>query len=165
MLGQFIITGIPPAPKCVPQIEVTFDVDSNGIINVSSVDKSTNKMENITIKDDESRLSDSEIRRMVDVADKFKHEDDLLRESISAKNGLESYAFQVKSTVEDDKVKDRISEEDKKYVLSIVKEAISWLDANQTATREDFEAKQREVAIMCQHVLLKLYQSPKCNTS
>ena len=165
LLGKFILTGIPPAPRGVPQIEVTFDVDSNGIMNVSAVDKSTNKMKKITIKNDKSRLSESEIKRMVDEAEKFKHEDDQQRERISAKNGLESYAFQAKSTVEDDKVKDRITEEDEKYVLNIAKEAISWLDANLTATKGDFEAKQREVEIMCQPVLMKLYQSPKSNTS
>ena len=165
LLGKFILTAIPPAPRGVPRIEVTFDVDSNGIMNVSAVDKSTNKMEKITVKNDKSRLSESEIKRMVDEAEKFKHEDDQQRERISSKNGLESYAFQVKSTVEDDKVKDRISEEDEKYVLNIAKEAISWLDANQTATKGDFEAKQREVEIMCQPVLMKLYQSPKSNTS
>ena len=165
LLGQFILTVIRPAPRGVPQIEVTFDVDSNGIMNVTAVDKTTNRMEKITIKNDKSRLSESEIKRMIDEAEKFKHEDYLQRERMSAKNGLESYAFQVKSTVEDDNVKDRISEEDEKYVLSIVKEAISWLDANQTATKGDFEAKQKEVDIMCQPVLMKLYQSPKCNTS
>ena len=165
LLGKFILTGIPPAPRGVPRIEVTFDVDSNGIMNVSAVDKSTNKMKKITIKNDKSRLSESEIKRMVDEAEKFKHEDDQQRERISAKNGLESYAFQAKSTVEDDNVKDRITEEDEKYVLNIAKEAISWLDANLTATKGDFEAKQREVEIMCQPVLMKLYQSPKCNTS
>ena len=159
LLGKFDLTGIPPAPRGVPQIEVTFDVDSNGIMNVSAVDKSTNKMEKITIKNDKSRLSDAEIKRMVDEAEKYKHEDDQQRERIAAKNGLESYAFQAKSTVEDDKVKDKITEEDKTNVLNIVKETVTWLDGNQTATKEEFEAKQKEVEKVCQPIMMKLYQS------
>ena len=159
LLGKFDLTGIPPSPRGVPQIEVTFDVDSNGIMNVSAVDKSTNKMEKITIKNDKGRLSDADIKRMVDEAEKFKQEDDAQRERIQAKNGLESYAFQAKSTVEDEKVKDKITEDDKTKVLDIVKETVSWLDMNQTASKEEFEGKQKDVEKVCQPVMMKLYQS------
>merc|ERR1712062_605537 len=112
MLGRFDLTGIPPAPRGVPQIEVTFDIDANGILNVSAVDKSSGKQEKITITNDKGRLSKEDIERMVADAEKFKAEDDKQKERISAKNGLEAYCFNMKSTVEDDKFKDKIS---KKY--------------------------------------------------
>ena len=156
LLGQFELTGIPPAPRGVPQIDVTFDVDGNGIINVSAVDKSTNKMEKITIRNDKSRLSDAEIKRMVDESDKFKSEDEAQRERIQAKNSLESYACQVKCTVEDDRVKDKITEEDKKKVLDKVKEAVTWLCSIQTATKEEFEFHQKDLEKECQPVMIKL---------
>ena len=156
LLGKFELTGIPPAPRGVPQIDVTFDVDGNGIMNVSAVDKSTNKMEKITIKNDKSRLSDAEMKRMVDEAEKFKSEDEAQRERIQAKNSLESYAYQVKSTVEDDRVKNKITEEDKKKVLDKVKEAVTWLCSIQTATKEEFEFHQKDLEKECQPVMMKL---------
>ena len=155
LLGQFELTGIPPASRGVPQIEVTFDVDGNGIMNVSAVDKSINKMEKITIKN-ENGISDAEIKRMVDEAEKFKSEDEAQRERFQAKNSLESYAFQAKSTVEDDRVKDKITEEDKKKVLDKVKEAVIWLCSIQTATKEDFEFHQKDLEKECQPVIMKL---------
>merc|ERR1712136_266447 len=105
LLGKFELTGIPPAPRGVPQIEVTFDVDANGILNVSAVDKSTGKENKITITNDKGRLSKEEIERMVQEAEKYKSDDDAQRDRISAKNALESYCFSMKSTVEDDKEK------------------------------------------------------------
>merc|ERR1719284_379485 len=116
MLGKFDLTGIPPAPRGVPQIEVTFDVDANGILNVSAADKSSGKSQKITITNDKGRLSKEEIEKMVNDAEKFKAEDDQQKERIAAKNGLESYCFNMKSTVEDDKLKDKISESDLKTI-------------------------------------------------
>merc|ERR1712096_157647 len=107
-------TGIPPAPRGVPQIEVTFDIDANGILNVNATDKSSGKMEKITITNDKGRLSKDEIEKMVDDAEKYKAEDDVQKERITAKNTLESYCFNMKSTVEDDKLKDKISDSDRK---------------------------------------------------
>merc|ERR1719228_2937355 len=107
-LGKFDLTAIPPAPRGVPQIEVTFDIDANGILNVSAIEKSTNKENKITITNDNGRLSKEEIERMVSDAEKFKAEDDKQKERISAKNGLESYCFNIKSTIEDEKMKDKI---------------------------------------------------------
>ena len=156
-LGQFELTGIPPAPRGVPQIEVTFDIDGNGIMNVSAVDKSTNKMEKITIKNDKSRFSDAEMKRMVDEAKKFKREDEAQRERIQAKKALKSYAYQVKSTVEDDRVKNKITEVDKNKVLGKVKQALTWLYSNQTATKEEFEFHQKDLEKECQPVMMKLY--------
>merc|ERR1712113_354718 len=118
MLGKFDLTGIPPAPRGVPQIEVTFDVDANGILNVSAADKSSGKSQKITITNDKGRLSKEEIEKMVNDAEKFKAEDDQQKERIAAKNGLESYCFNMKSTVEDDKLKGKISESDLKIFLT-----------------------------------------------
>merc|ERR1712203_926108 len=114
LLGKFDLTGIPPAPRGVPQIEVTFDVDANGILNVSACDKSTGKQNKITITNDKGRLSKEEIEKMVNDAEKYKAEDDLQKERISAKNNLESYCFNMKSTLDDEKLKDKISPDERK---------------------------------------------------
>merc|ERR1719167_1373542 len=123
-LGKFDLTGIPPAPRGVPQIEVTFDIDANGILNVSAADETTGKQNKITITNDKGRLSKEEIERMVNDAEKFKAEDDKQKERISAKNGLESYCFNMKSTLEDEKLKDKISDDDKKTILDKCDETI-----------------------------------------
>ena len=133
MLGKFELSGIPPAPRGVPQIEVTFDIDANGILNVSACDKSTGKENKITITNDKGRLSKEEIERMVSEAERFKDDDDKQKERISAKNSLESYAFQMKSTVDDEKLKDKISDEDKKTIVEKCEETIKWLDSNQVS--------------------------------
>merc|ERR1711868_300454 len=135
ILGKFELTGLPPAPRGVPQIEVTFDIDANGILNVSAVDTSTGKQNKITITNDKGRLSKDDIERMVNEADKFKEEDDRQREKIQAKNSLESYAYNMKSTIDDEKVKDKIPEEDKKAVLDKCKEVLDWLDNNQVCNQ------------------------------
>merc|ERR1719464_386568 len=110
LLGKFDLTGIPPAPRGVPQIEVTFDIDANGILNVSACDKSTGKQNKITITNDKGRLSKEEIERMVNDAEKFKDDDDKQKERISAKNSLESYCFNMKTTLDDEKVNDKQKE-------------------------------------------------------
>jgi len=157
LLGKFDLTGIPPAPRGVPQIEVTFDIDANGILNVSACDKSTGKQNKITITNDKGRLSKEEIERMVNDAEKFKAEDEKQKERISAKNGLESYCFNMKTTIEDDKVKDKISEDDRKAINDKCDEAIKWLDANQLAEVEEFNEKQKEVEAVCNPIITKLY--------
>ena len=133
LLGKLDLTGIPPAPRGVPQIEVTFDIDANGILNVSAVDKSSGKSEKITITNDKGRLSKEDIERMVSDAEKFKAEDDKQKDRIAAKNGLESYCFNMKSTIEDEKLKDKIEEGDQKTIMDKCNETIAWLDANQSA--------------------------------
>merc|ERR1712158_311048 len=135
-LGKFDLTGIPPAPRGVPQIEVTFDIDANGILNVSAADKSTGKQNKITITNDKGRLSKEEIERMVNDAEKFKADDEKQKERISAKNGLESYCFNMKTTIEDEKVKDKISEDDMKKIND----------------------KQKEIEAVCNPIITKLYQ-------
>merc|ERR1711937_28712 len=159
LLGKFDLTGIPPAPRGVPQIEVTFDIDANGILNVSACDKSTGKQNKITITNDKGRLSKEEIERMVNDAEKFKAEDDKQKERIAAKNGLESYCFNMKTTIDDEKVKDKISDDDRKTIGDKCDEAIKWLDANQLAEVEEFNEKQKEVEGVCNPIITKLYQA------
>ncbi|XP_073426741.1 heat shock cognate 71 kDa protein-like [Dendrobates tinctorius] len=158
LLGKFELTGIPPAPRGVPQIEVTFDIDANGIMNVSAVDKSTGKENKITITNDKGRLSKEEIERMVQEADRYKSEDEAQRDKISAKNSLESLAFNMKSTAEDEKLKDKISPEDKQKILDKCNEVISWLDRNQMAEKEEYEHQQKELQNLCNPIITKLYQ-------
>uniref|UniRef100_T1IUX6 Heat shock 70 kDa protein cognate 4 n=1 Tax=Strigamia maritima TaxID=126957 RepID=T1IUX6_STRMM len=159
LLGKFELTGIPPAPRGVPQIEVTFDIDANGILNVSAVDKSTGKENKITITNDKGRLSKEEIERMVQEADKYKADDEKQRTRISEKNALESYAFNMKSTVEDEKLKDKISEADRKIVMDKCNEIIKWLDTNQLAEKDEFEHKKKELENVCNPIVTKIYQS------
>merc|ERR1711942_665446 len=136
LLGKFDLTAIPPAPRGVPQIEVTFDIDANGILNVSACDKSTGKLNKITITNDKGRLSKEDIERMVNDAEKFKADDEKQKERISAKNGLESYCFNMKTTLDDEKVKDKISEDDMKKITD----------------------KQKEVESVCNPIISKLFQ-------
>jgi len=156
-LGKFDLTGIPPAPRGVPQIEVTFDIDANGILNVSAADKSTGKQNKITITNDKGRLSKEEIERMVNDAEKFKADDEKQKDRISSKNGLESYCFNMKTTIEDEKMKDKISDDDRKAINDKCDEAIKWLDANQLAEVEEFNEKQKEVEGVCNPIITKLY--------
>lgn len=159
LLGKFELTGIPPAPRGVPQIEVTFDIDANGILNVSAVDKSTGKENKITITNDKGRLSKEEIERMVQDAEKYKAEDEKQRDRISAKNSLESYCFNMKSTVEEEKFKDKVSEEDRNKILEACNDAIKWLDANQLGEKEEYEHKQKEIEQICNPIITKMYQA------
>jgi len=159
LLGKFDLTAIPPAPRGVPQIEVTFDIDANGILNVSACDKSTGKQNKITITNDKGRLSKEDIERMVNDAETFKAEDEKQKERISAKNNLESYCFNMKTTIEDEKVKDKLEEDDKKKIVDKCDEMIKWLDANQLAEVEEFNDKQKEVEALCNPIITKMYQA------
>eukprot|EP00117_Sycon_ciliatum_P035302 scpid22271/ scgid26793/ Heat shock cognate 71 kDa protein; Heat shock 70 kDa protein 8 &gt; Heat shock cognate 71 kDa protein; Heat shock 70 kDa protein 8 len=157
LLGKFELVGIPPAPRGVPQIEVTFDIDANGILNVSAVDKSTGKENKITITNDKGRLSKEDIERMVNDAEKYRQEDDAQRDRIGAKNSLESYAFNMKTSIEDEKVADKIDEADKKTILDKCSEVIQWLDANQSAEKDEYEYQQKEAEKVCTPIMTKLY--------
>ncbi|KAJ5318711.1 Heat shock 70 kDa protein [Penicillium atrosanguineum] len=143
LLGKFELTGIPPAPRGVPQIEVTFDVDANGIMTVSAVEKGTGKTQKITISNDKGRLSKEEIERMLAEAELYKGEDDAEAGRIQAKNGLETYAYSLKSTINEGKLP--ISDNDKKKIKEKVSEVISWLDNNQAAEKDEYESQQKEL--------------------
>ncbi|XP_033842224.1 heat shock 70 kDa protein 1 [Periophthalmus magnuspinnatus] len=158
LLGRFELTGIPPAPRGVPQIEVTFDIDANGILNVSAVDKSTGKENKITITNDKGRLSKEEIEKMVQDAEKFKAEDEVQRNRVSAKNALEAYVFTVKNSIQDEAVSSKLSQDDRKKLLDKCDETMSWLDSNQLAEVEEYQHKQKELEKVCNPIISKLYQ-------
>jgi len=158
LLGKFELSGIPPAPRGVPQIEVTFDVDANGILNVTALDKTTGKSNKITITNDKGRLSKEEIERMVNDAEKYKKEDEAVAERVSSKNGLESYAYNLRNTLNDPQVKDKFDPEDKKKLETAVDEAISWLEKNQEASKEEYEHRQKELETLSGPIMTKLYQ-------
>merc|ERR1719219_1792888 len=158
-LGHFTLQGIPPAPRGTPQIEVTFDVDANGILNVSAVEKAGGKTEKITITNDKGRLSKEEIEKMVQESEKFKADDEKQKERIDAKNGLESYCFNIKSTLEDNSTKEKISDEDRTLILEKCNETIAWLDKNQTAETEEFKQKQKELENLFSPITQKLYSN------
>nr|XP_001392074.2 heat shock protein [Aspergillus niger CBS 513.88] len=155
LLGKFELTGIPPAPRGVPQIEVTFDLDANGIMNVSAIEKGTGKTNKITITNDKGRLSKEEIERMLAEAEKFKAEDEAEASRIQAKNGLESYAYSLKNTINEGKL--TISDEDKQKVTAKVDEVISWLDSNQTAEKDEYEAQQKELEGVANPIISAAY--------
>jgi len=157
LLGKFDLTGLPPAPRGTPQIEVTFDVDANGILNVSAVEKGSGKVEKITITNDKGRLSNEEIEKMVNDAEKFKDEDDKQKERISAKNGLESYIFNLKSSLDNDQVKEKLTPEELSAATTALDEALKWLDANQLGEKEEFEDKQKELETMSKPLMSKIY--------
>ncbi|KAK3827313.1 MAG: hsp71-like protein [Linnemannia gamsii] len=157
MLGKFELTGIPPAPRGVPQIEVVFDVDANGILNVSAVEKSTGRANKITITNDKGRLSKEDIERMVNEAEKYKAEDEIATARIQAKNGLESFAFNIKNSLADEKVGGKLDESDKKTLGDACEEVISWLDANQEAEKEEFDAKQKHLEEISNPIMMKVY--------
>merc|ERR1719243_334036 len=158
-LGKFDLTGIPPAPRGVPQIEVTFDIDANGILNVSAADKSTGKQNKITITNDKGRLSKVEIERMVNDAEKFKADDEKQKERISAKNGLENYCFTMRNTLNEEKLKEKFEAGDKEKIEEAVQSALDWLDKNQLAEKDEFEAKQKEVEGVVNPIMMKVYQA------
>merc|ERR1712184_138278 len=157
ILGKFDLTNIPPAPRGVPQIEVTLDVDANGILNVSAVEKGTGKAEKITITNDKGRLSKEEIERMVNESERYKGEDGQQRERVTAKNGLESYIFNLKSSIENEQVKKNLSSEELSTIQSSLEAALQWLDSNQLAEKEEFEDKQKEVEQVWRPLASKVY--------
>uniref|UniRef100_A0A2K5YLD2 Heat shock protein family A (Hsp70) member 8 n=1 Tax=Mandrillus leucophaeus TaxID=9568 RepID=A0A2K5YLD2_MANLE len=154
LLGKFELTGTPSAPRGVPQIEVTFDIDVNGILNVSAV--STRVQEKITRL---LSLMTRTFERMVQEAEKYRAEDEKQRDKVSSKNSFESYAFIMKATVEDEKLQGKINDEDKQKILDKCNEIIDWLDRNQTAEKEEFEDQQKELEEVCNPIIAKLCQS------
>ncbi|KAJ7632545.1 heat shock cognate 70 [Roridomyces roridus] len=157
LLGKFELSGIPPAPRGVPQVEVTFDIDANGILNVSASDKTTGKSNRITITNDKGRLSKEEIERMVNEAEQYKAEDEAAAARIASKNGLESYAYNLRNSLTDEKLADKFDAADKAKLESAVNDAIKWLDASQEGSKEEYEEKQKELEAIANPIMQKLY--------
>ncbi|KAI6238077.1 Heat shock protein 70 B2-like protein [Aphelenchoides fujianensis] len=157
-LGTFDLTGIPPAPRGTPQIEVTFDVDANGILNVSAADKSTGRSNRIQIKNEKGRLSQAEIQRMLDDAKRFEEDDRRERERIDARNRLEGYLFQVRQSL--DEHGDRLPADDRQTARQLCDDALRWIEANQTAEKAEFDDRFNELQTTCSRILSKLHQQP-----
>ncbi|KFK43208.1 hypothetical protein AALP_AA1G094300 [Arabis alpina] len=158
-LGTFDLTGILPAPRGVPQIEVTFEVDANGILQVKAEDKVAKTSQKITITNDKGRLSQEEIDEMIREAEEFAEEDRIVKEKIDAKNNLETYVYNMKSAVADkEKLAEKISEEDKEKIEEALKEALEWLDENVNAEKDDFEEKLKDVESVCKPVIKSVYE-------
>merc|ERR1711882_19539 len=149
---------IPPAPRGVPQVEVTFDIDANGILNMGAQDKSTGKSNQITITNEKGRLSQAEIDRIVQEAEKYASEDSKLKEKVEAKNGLENYCFTMRNTLQEEKLKDKFEGGDKEKIESAVQETLDWLDKNQLAEKDEFEAKQKELEGIVNPIMTKVHQ-------
>merc|ERR1712183_242321 len=160
LLGKFELTGIPPSPRGVPQIEVTFEVDANGILQVAAEDKGTRKAEKITITSDKGRLSQEEIDRMVAEAKEFEEEDKKVKERVDARNGLESYMYNLKNTLIDNKkgAANQLSVEDKKELEDIIDETLDWMDKNQEVEKQEYDEKQKEVEEIANPIMRHIYQ-------
>ncbi|PMD58885.1 putative heat shock 70 kDa protein 2 [Hyaloscypha bicolor E] len=157
LLGKFELTGIPPAPRGVPQIEVTFDLDANGIMNVSALEKGTGKINKIVITNDKGRLSKEEIERMLAEAEKYKAEDEAEAGRIGAKNGLESYAYSLRNTLSDSKVDEKLDAADKEKLKAEIDKTVAWLDESQQATKEEYEEHQKELEAVANPIMMKFY--------
>ena len=157
LLGTFKLDGIPPAPRGIPQIEVGFDLDANGIMKVEAKEKGSGKSENITIQNDKGRLSAEDIEKMVEEAEKYKEDDDALKEKIDAKNEFEGLLYQTKSSVENDKIKEKLEESDITVINETVKEYEEWFDENTDATKDEYNSKKDEFNTKVQPIMSKLY--------
>jgi len=159
LLGKFELTGIPPAPRGTPQIEVTFEVDANGILQVSAEEKGTGKVEKITITAEKGRLTEEEIERMVKEAEMYAEEDKKVKDRIDARNGLESYLYNLKNTLEDEEkgAAAAISPQDKKELQDMIDETLDWMDENPEADKDDYSAKQKEVEKVANPIMRQFY--------
>jgi len=159
MLGQFELTGIPPAPRGVPQLEVTYDIDANGMLNVSACDKSSGKTEKITIKNDKGRLSKEQVDEMIKEAERLKEEDESNLKKIEAKNKLESYIYNWRNQMDNKEITEKLGEDDVNTIKTTIKETQDWLDANTTASKEEFEDKLKECESKFSKFSSKVYQN------
>ncbi len=157
-LGEFKLDGIPPMPRGVPQIEVSFDVDANGILNITASEKSTGKSNKITITNDKGRLSKDDIERMVAEAEKHAADDKIRMECVEAKNQLESYLYNTRNAIREEKVKETLGETTVNEVEEWIKEGIEWLDANPEADKDEYDGKQKMYEEKIRPVMMKLYQ-------
>lgn len=158
LLGKFDLNGIPPAPRGVPQIEVTFEIDVNGILKVTAEDKGTGIKEKITITNDHNRLTPEDIERMIHDAEQFAEDDKKIKEKVEARNELESYAYSLKNQINDkEKLGAKLSSSDTKKIEEILDEKIKWLDENQDAEASEFNQQKKEIEDIVQPIMSKLY--------
>lgn len=157
LLGKFDLSGIPPAPRGIPQIEVTFAVDANGILQVSAEDKGTGKTEQVTITAKNGRLSDEEIKRMVKEAEEYAEEDRRLRERIESRNGLESYLYSLKNALEEAPNTENLSAQDKKELHDMVDETLDWMEKYQDGNKDDYDSKRKDVEQVANPIMRDLY--------
>lgn len=158
-LGKFDLTGIPPAPRGVPQIEVTFEIDVNGILKVSAEDKGTGNKNNIVIQNDNNRLSPEDIERMINDAEKFADEDKAVKEKVEAKNELESFTYNLKNQIGDkEKLGGKLSDDDKSTIETAVDEKIKWLDSNPDASVDEMKEQKKALEEIVNPIISKIYQ-------
>ena len=159
LLGQFDLTGLPPAPRGVPQLEVTYDIDANGMLNVSACDKSTGKKEKISITNDKGRLSKEQVEAMIKEAEQLKADDELNMKRIEAKNKLENYIYNWRNQTDDKTVADKLGESGVQTIKTCVKDTQDWLDKNSSATTEEYEGKMKECESLLQAFAAQMYAS------
>jgi molecular chaperone DnaK (HSP70) len=157
LLGTFTVEGIAPAQRGVPQIEVTFDIDVNGVLTVKAEDKASGKSEEVKITSDKGRLSDEEIQRMLKEAEEFADQDKKVKETVTAKNELENFAYQVRSQSKDDKVKEKLSADEIKTLETAAQETVEWMESHAQATKEEYEERKSVLEKTVQPIFGKLH--------
>ncbi|KAL4460693.1 hypothetical protein ABPG72_009415 [Tetrahymena utriculariae] len=165
LLGKFNLEGIPAAPRGVPQIEVTFDVDGNGILNVSAKDLATNIVEKITVTNSQGRFSDSEIQNLIKESEKFKAEDEAIKKKLDVKNGLESYMFSIRNALKDEKLKDKFSTEERQKLEELIQQTFKWIESNQNEEAEFYKQKQTNLEEIFNPIMMRIYGQNGSNPS
>ena len=163
LLGTFNLEGIPPAPRGVPQIEVTFDLDANGILNVTAVDKSTSKSKNMTITNNRGRFTEEQIKKMVEEAKQYEEEDNKRKEAIDAKNDLENYVHVIKQSLNDPNMGQVLDTDSKSKMESLCSETINFIDSNQHESKETYEKKKKEIEDIWNPIISKMYSQKNEN--
>merc|ERR1712070_478039 len=158
LLGQFELSGIPPAPRGVPQVEVSFDVDANGTLSIGAHDKGTGKEESLTITSEKGRLSDDEIEAMVREAEEFAEEDSKEKAKIQARNELEAYLYNLKNSI-NDTLEDKLTEDEKSQLNTAVNDGLDWLEDHPAAEKDEYDEKQKEVEQIANPILKRAYES------
>lgn len=165
LLGTFDLTGIPPAKRGIPQIEVTFEIDVNGILKVAAEDKGTGKKNNITIEDSGDRLSKEEIERMINDAEQYAEEDSRIKKRVNAKNDLESAVYSLRNQIEDtEKLGSKLSNEDKEKLKDLIQEKSDWLDNNSEANIDEINEQKQDFDKIVQPIMSKLYQNSQSSS-
>ena len=159
LLGTFELIGIPPMPRGVPKVVVSFEIDQNGILQVSATEESTGKSEKVVIKNDKNRFTNEQINKMIEEAEKFKEEDKKIKERVEAKNNLENYIFNVKNSLNNEEFKNRLTEEQLKYINEITTTGLQWYDNNPEKEKNDYEEKQRELEGKINPIFIKVYKT------